>query len=162
VNESVSMSTDQNLTAANAVAQQLANPIGLIPLVVGLGAGFYLLWFMRRRWSAQHWPTTQAEILQSDLEEDADGFAPRVEYSYEVNGIRYLGERLDFHTVNRTTDTEARKHLEPYPVRSIIPLYYNPQNPSDSVLNCRMSLWQPIFWICFRIFMILVGLDLLR
>ena len=143
-------------------AQPLANPIGLVPLVVGLGAGVYLLWFMRRRSAAQHWPTTQAEILQSGFEEDADGFAPRVEYTYEVNGMRYFGDRLYFHTVNRTTDAEARKHLEPYPVGSRVPLHYNPRNPSDSVLNCRMPLWLPIFWICFSVFMILVGFDLIR
>ena len=79
-----------------------------------ISIGFVLLgaWSLYRAYApriksqkAINWPTTEAEILETDIEEDrvrsATGkaniaFTPTVRYTYLVNGTRYEGNRITF------------------------------------------------------------------
>ncbi|MGF1657057.1 MAG: DUF3592 domain-containing protein, partial [Verrucomicrobiales bacterium] len=108
------------------------------------------------------WSTTTGIILESHLDEDSDGFVPRVAYQYSVEGERYMNARLYFHTCNSDSERGAEKHLFSYPLGKPVKIFYNTKNPSDSVLDRKMPMWLPLFWLFSTVFFILVGIESLR
>jgi hypothetical protein len=54
-----------------------------------------------------------------------------VEYNYQINGQNYTGTLPAFYTVMYP---ETLEFADQYPVNSDIKIYYNPKNPSESVL----------------------------
>ncbi len=135
---------------------------GLITIVLGLGSGAYLLWSLIRQHASKRWATTRGEILESNIEEDSDGWAPHVRYAYDVERKHYVNDRLYFHLSNRSTERDARKHLSPYPVGKTVTVYYNPRKPEEAVLDRQMPLWLPLFWLFFASFMLVVGVAMWR
>lgn len=135
---------------------------GLISIAVGLASGVYLLWTLIRQRASKRWPATRGEILESGIEEDSDGWAPHVRYAYAVGGKHYANERLYFHLATRSTEHDARRHLTPYPVGKTVSIYYNPLKPEDAVLDTRMPLWLPLFWLIFTTLMLVVGVEMWR
>ena len=105
---------------------------------------------------------TAGIILESCLDEDSDGYVPRVAYEYAVEGERYTNDRLYFHTCNGDSEQAAVKHISAYPVGERVNVYFNVRNPRDSVLDRHMPVWLPIFWLFFALFFILVGIAFLR
>jgi len=131
-----------------------------ISLALGLCSGAYLVWILVRHSRSKSWSSTPGEVLESNIEEDSDGWAPRVRYSFEVMGRRYTNDRLYFHIPPRTLyERGAEAHLVPYPVGKQIDVYYNPQNPQDAVLDRRMPFWLPVFWVCFTALLLGIGLE---
>ena len=129
----------------------------IICIVLALGSAVYLLRTLIRQHASKRWPTTPGEILESHLEEDSDGWCPNVRYVYVVNRKRHLTGRLYFFLSNSSTEREAGKHISPYPVGKSVTVYYNPRKPEDAVLDRRMPLWWPLFWLFFSLFMLVVG-----
>lgn len=134
---------------------------GILSIFFGLCSGVYLLRSLIRRRASQNWPTTTGTILESSLDEDSDGYAPHVAYAYAVAGKRYTNDRIYFHTSQSGTKHAAQKHLSAYPMGTRVDVYFNPQNPHDSVLNRHMPIWLPVFWLFFALFLVLVGILLL-
>lgn len=130
---------------------------GLISIVIGLGSGLYLLWTLRRQHLSKRWSTTTGEVLESNLEEDSDGWCPHVRYEYTVERKRYVSERLYFYSVNGSTKRDANKHLSPYAVGKTVTIYYDPVKPEEAVLNKHIPLWQHFFWLFFASFLLVVG-----
>lgn len=128
-----------------------------ICIVLGLSSGIYLLWALIRQHASKRWPTTTGEILESNLEEDSDGWGPYVRYAYAVKGTN---DRLYFYLSNRSSEQDAKKHLSPYPIGKAVTIYYNPQKPEEAVLDRRMPLWWPLFWFCFTSFLLVVGVGM--
>jgi hypothetical protein len=135
---------------------------GLISIVLGLSSGAYLLWTLIRQHASKRWLTTTGEILESNLEQDSDGWCPNVRYVYAVDRKHYANGRLYFFLSNGSTQRDAKKHLLPYPVGKTVSVYYNPRKPEDAVLDRRMSLWRPLFWLFFASFMLIAGVALWR
>ncbi len=142
---------------------QLSSQIaGLISIVLGLGSGTYLLWTLIRQHASNRWSTTTGEILESNLEEDSDGWGPHVRYLYAVEGKRYANDRLYVYLSNRSTEQDAKRHLSPYPVGKTVTIYYNPAKPEEAVLDRRVPLWRPLFWLFFTSFLLVVGAEILN
>jgi Protein of unknown function (DUF3592) len=135
---------------------------GFIAIVIGVCSGAYLVWSLIVQRGSKRWLQTTGEMLESNVEEDSDGWRPRVRYSYVVQGKRYANERLYFHLSNSSTERAATKHLSPYPVGKTVPVYYNPRHPEDAVLDRRMPFWLPLFWLFFASFMLAIGVKMWR
>ena len=135
---------------------------GLVSIVLGLGSGAYLLYTLIRQHASKRWPKTTGEVLESQLEEDADGWGPYVRYGYSVKEKHYVNDRLYFYLSNRSTEHEARKHLLPYPVGKVVTIYYNPRSPANAVLDRRMPLWRPLFWLFFASFWLVAAAAMLH
>jgi len=84
-------------------------------------------------------------VLACDLKEhsDSDGATYRVEaaYAYEVNGVRYTGDRVSLHSgsdnigrFHQRTYGELRRRMER---KEPVPCWVNPDDPSDAVLIRR-------------------------
>jgi hypothetical protein len=63
-------------------------------------------------------------------------YYPRVVYSYEVAGQPYSSHRVTFGAIRPSKQAAAaEKALERYPVGSQVTVYYNPAQPSETVLE---------------------------
>ena len=79
---------------------------------------------------------------------------PVVQYSYQVGGRSYQGSRIA--PGPEVGGTGAGKIIERYPVNSQVTVYYNPQNPSDAVLETKApSQW--IMWLVLVIINVMLG-----
>lgn len=118
-------------------------------LLSGAVAG-WLGWIcFRLRWS-RSWPTVEGRIVRSEIriEDDDSGdpsirmFAPRVEYSYCVDGREYCGSQVAFWEVSASTKAAVEDPGKRFPIGSTVAVFYNPMWPADSLLDsARPTGW---------------------
>ena len=107
------------------------------------------------------WVSTEGTIIGSSLQElpipekkSHDTLSPDIVYEYQVpNGRIYFSNRissLDNEIFPRISENyyagtyeELRKYLSKYQVGTKVPVYYNPQKPSESVID--NGLKAPVF-----------------
>jgi hypothetical protein len=137
----------------------LANPKHA-PFVTALtGFGLVVLLFAaaftKMVWQAASWPIAPGRIISSNVEsylDDTDGpprtqYRARVLYTYEVHGRQYTGDRLSLGlTISGTLSRLAQRTASRYPVGHSVDVYYNPDNPSDSLLHPH-SRWHYLLWL---------------
>ena len=117
--------------------------------VVTLAVGTGLILLSRRNKKkaeiSQSWPTTGGKVVLSEIREststDDDGytsttFFPRVEFSYTVAGQIYESKKLSFGGVMANSNpAKAQETIDKYPVGSSVTVYYNPEKPSEGVIE---------------------------
>jgi len=126
--------------------------IGLFVLVfVGLGIFLILRSKRDKAKAAQslNWPSAVGKVLESRMIEststDSDGdssttYRPHVQYEYEVMGTSYTGDKIKVGMVVSTSAVKkVQETLARYPVGSAVKVYYDPNNPADSVLEQKAS-----------------------
>jgi len=95
------------------------------------------------------WPTAEATITESKVDEFLkisrrgadDEYKPRITYTYEVDGIPFESERIDYYEVAGTTNADdAQALLKEFPVGSKTKAYYKPDQPSFALLKPGMDL----------------------
>ena len=151
------LSSDRSFTRME-LSPQIAS---LVCIFIGLSSAAYLVWTLLRQHASNNWPTATGEIIESQLEEDSDGWGPRVRYEYTVESKRYSSDRLYFYVSNSGTAQNAKKHISPYPVGKKIMVYYNPHRREDAVLDRRVPLWRPLFFVLFTAFFLIAGVEMI-
>jgi len=120
---------------------------------------------------AQSWPTVKGRVLTSEVVEDryrdpmgqaTIAFIPSVVYEYNVEGQPYTGKNVIFGQTNYDYIVASRI-CDKFAVDSTPEVYYNPLNPSESVLVPKStegmrSLVPGIFFIISGIIVGLVGI----
>jgi hypothetical protein len=114
-----------------------------------------IIFFMRRRMAAiTQWPSTLGAVNASYLErrsssEGGSTNYPVVQYSYQVGGRAYQGMKIA--PGPEVGGTGAGKVVERYPPGAQVMVFYNPQNPSDAVLETKAPA-QWIMWLILIVF----------
>ena len=138
----------------------------LFPLSFGFGSMIFLgvgLWMINKGMQSENWDKGMATITSSEIEKteskskDAQGFTQtsisygvRVKYSYKVKGSNYEGNTVGFGTMSHNERSDAQEELNSYPKGKTIDVYYDPENPSDSVLN------KGVFWQMYIVIVVMV------
>lgn len=131
---------------------------GLIFLCAGLGIAGNGLYEITQATASQDWPTTEATVTHSVIDENYDsdngGYSYRanVSYQYAVNDIRYTSRRIKFGEVGTGDPSNARYFTDRFPVNQQVRVYYDPSNPGNAVLmpGVHTSTWfKPIFGAIF-------------
>lgn len=123
----------------------------LILNVIFLG----ILFFMRRRMAVvSQWPSTMGTVMMSTIDwrsssESGSTAYPVVQYSYQVNGQAYQSTKLA--PGPEVGGTGAQKVVSKYPAGAQVMVFYDPQNPSDAVLE-RKAPAQWLLWLMLIIF----------
>jgi hypothetical protein len=135
---------------------ELLLTIGIIGFVlVILNAIFIgILFFMRRRMATvSQWPSTMGTVLNSYLERRRSNNGstnyPVVQYSYQVGGRTYQSSKLA--PGPEVGGTGAGRVVARYPAGAQVMVFYDPQNPSDAVLE-RKAPAQWLFVLILVIF----------
>jgi hypothetical protein len=114
-----------------------------------------IIFFMRRRMAAvKQWPSTMGTVIASYLERRSSsesGYTnyPAVQYSYQVSGQPYQGAKIA--PGPEVGGTGAGKVVARYPAGAQVMVFYNPQNPSDAVLETKAPA-QWIMWLILIVF----------
>ncbi len=92
--------------------------------------------------ASQSWMPTTGKVLKSRVEVSGGDYThvkPRVIYEYDVNGQTYQNDIIkasDRILVIQTRGSrEAYDTVDRYPEGAVVTVYYNPQNPSQAVLE---------------------------
>lgn len=113
---------------------------------------------------ARDWPVAKGLVLESEVVEErlrnATGqatisFVPQISYEYVVNGEKLTGSRVTFGSITFDYQT-ALEICESFPVEKTTNVYYNPKDPSDSVLAPKSK--SGLRSIVPGVFFILVGI----
>ena len=137
----------------NAVPLIFALVCGGFFALVSLGGGAGLLiWGQRSRRKAQasqSWPSISGEIVQAEVRtsttHDDEGnveysYYPSVTYAYSVEGKPYSSSQIAFGgTIGYNQRAKAEAKLNDYPVGKPVTVYYNPEKPSEAVLERQAS-----------------------
>ncbi|MCC6146131.1 MAG: DUF3592 domain-containing protein [Anaerolineaceae bacterium] len=117
----------------------------LIILAAGGGLVFFNLRSHRKAELSRDWPGVQGKVTVSTVREtsstDDDGYAstyyhPKVEFEYEVGGQTHTGKHVSFGgSTGYGHPAQAKAKLEHYPVGALVQVYYNPERPSEAVLE---------------------------
>jgi hypothetical protein len=92
---------------------------------------------------------TMSRIEQRSSSDSGYTDYPVVQYSYQVGEQSYQGMKLA--PGPEVGGTGARKIIERYPAGAQVMVFYNPQNPSDAVLE-RKAPAQWLMWLLLIIF----------
>ena len=103
---------------------------------------------------AAKWPTTMGTILISTLESRRTNSGrhaqyPVVLYSYQAGGRSYQGNRIA--PSPEVGGTGAPKRLVGYETGAQVTVFYNPNDPSDAVLETKVS---SLFWLWFALILV--------
>lgn len=132
-------------------------PVGIIVLVLFILNAVFLtiIFFMRRRMATvSQWPSTMGSVIASRLEQRSSsegGYTnyPVVQYSYQVSGQAYQSYKLA--PGPEVGGTGAGKVVARYPVGAQVMVFYNPQNPSEAVLETKAPA-QWLMWLMLILF----------
>jgi hypothetical protein len=136
------------------LAPRLPNPDRSLFVILCAGMGLAVLVFAFALWrqarASQNWAAADGVVLSAQAEEYRDWvtshersytrtmFRPLVIYMFFVDGQRYLSSRVRFGMeVSWSKAGLLRTALEKYPEESPVTVYYDPLNPSESVLERR-------------------------
>jgi len=130
--------------------------IAAIVLVLFLLNAIFLgvIFFMRRRMATvSQWPSTMGTVMMSRVESrsSSDGYTdyPVVQYSYQVGGQAYQSYKLA--PGPEVGGTGAGKVVARYPAGAQVMVFYNPQNPSEAVLETKAPA-QWLMWLMLILF----------
>ena len=93
---------------------------------------------------SRSWPTASGTVQDSGMEShqsrDEDGdikttYGATIQYKYTVDGQEFVGDRRTFSNVRTSSVRNTEKILERYPLGSSVDVFYDPDDPSSSVLE---------------------------
>jgi hypothetical protein len=102
-----------------------------------------IVWKTREVQRAALWPSAQGRIVCSQMravrrrrtgEATAAGNMPYIEYVYSAGGVEYRGHRIGIGDIS-TDSPQAQAALDCYPEGRTVPVYYNPADPGEAVLD---------------------------
>jgi len=127
---------------------KLAALFGATFLAIGVLLGSIGFKTVVRGLESVRWPHAEGLITLSEIEHHrstttSGGIAtftkrPNIHYNYQVGGVAYQGKRIYFIS-NGTGSAWVSTKLKRYPKNSRARVYYNPSNPSESVLEPGVS-----------------------
>jgi hypothetical protein len=113
-------------------------------LVPGLACTLFALRSLWTVVASRSWPTVEASVVRSTVTrfrgDSMSGgnrfYQPSIAYQYEIDGVTYVGTRLDWGRFG-TTREEAQRVADGYPFGQLVTAYYDPSRPHRSVIEPR-------------------------
>ncbi len=97
--------------------------------------------------AARSWPTAQGKILSAKVEvhhgDDGSTYSAEFTYEYSVKGNRYQNNRYNFFSVSGRRK-RAKALVDEHPVGSTTEIFYDPQDPQNSVMSLALGWWLAI------------------
>ncbi len=118
---------------------------GLIVAAAFLGIGYLVAFVFGKpilddAWASSEWPSVAGTIKESEVRQERhEGklhHSAGIHYEYQIDGQTLGGDTVWFGGNFSSTDSgSARKTVNRYPVGEQVDVYYNPEDPTNSVLE---------------------------
>jgi len=121
-------------------------PISVVVMPIPVVIAAIVIWKSIQAWRAAKWPEAQARIVQSRvaLERRRAGSnvgsvknKALVVYEFRVDGKTIRGKRIG---VGAEPMETVGQTLKRFPVGAMVPVYYDPRNPNNCLLDRSMSV----------------------
>ena len=113
-------------------------------LIIGIIVGGVLLWRLLKGLKAKHWPTAPGLVIDSQVtteygyDDEGDqtvNYDAAISYRYEVGGYAHTGNRRSFTAVRPSSMKAAQKIVDQYAVGTSVKVFYQLDEPDESVLE---------------------------
>lgn len=136
----------------------------LVFLSVGVGFGYREVNQCRR---VQTWIGVPAKIVSCRLKSHTSHgkhgshttWSPDVRFTYSVGGVDYTGDKLSNISVSSSDRRAQQAKADRYRPGTKVTVYYNPENPSESVIERITEV--PLFMIGFFSLFAIIGASML-
>ena len=138
----------------------------LIPLIfIIIGVVLLIPYFrsLAKMRASQAWSTVQGTVVESRVgrsaSTDSEGevsysYYPEIRYQYQVMGNEYQGDKISFSPKISSIRSWAERVIAKYPTGANVTIYYQPDNPSNAVLERSVSRVMLVLGIIF----VLIGI----
>lgn len=140
-------------TSSNLALQIVGLICGGIFILVFLGGGGYLIYRSiqdrKKAKASLNWPSTQGRVVESRVVEsrstDSDGdtsttYRPYIKYEYQVVGTTFTSDKLAIGPAVSTSNyRKSEEKVRRMPVGAAVTVFYNPDDPTDAVLEQRSN-----------------------
>ena len=111
----------------------------------GLGLIGFNIWLRQKAAQTAQWANTQGVIVESFVDDsDSDSIAPRLVYTYQVNGQTLRGWRVSY-ALRGANRRAVEEIVARYPSGKKVLVFYDPNAPASAVLeNTPPASWLPI------------------
>jgi len=145
-------------------APKVMGPVFTLLGCILLGVGVHNI---RGAEESKSWPTVEGEITTAEvLDKRKPGerhstYKARIEYQYSVEGVAHSGDRVSFAGDVSSSNRGAASELTArYREGSKVAIYYDPEDPSDSVLEPGMTAMVYLFPAIGGLFLV-IGVGIL-
>jgi hypothetical protein len=112
--------------------------VGAIVLMWGISSS-------QSAFKSQGWPSvsgwvTDARISSSTSSKGSTTFSAKITYTYTLNGQVYKSSRVSFGDVSTSNSGDAQRIVSRYSTGTTVSVYYNPVDPSQTVLETGFSV----------------------
>lgn len=125
----------------------------IVILLIGCAAGLAIIGYslkpMRDARKAKTWPMIEATVVRSDVREvvgrtkksgtnrseSVTRYQADVVYEYTVSGVKHTASRIDYTYHAYPAPDDLAPVLARFPEGATIRVYYNPDEPSDAVIE---------------------------
>jgi len=115
----------------------------------GVGAIVFSFHPLENLKDSETWQTTDAVITSSEIQKNETRkktpgsstyktritYQPKVTFIYTIDGKEYRGDRINFSYQSYSDIKEAKEIQGSYPVDKEISVFYNPEDPAESVVS---------------------------
>jgi hypothetical protein len=126
--------------------------VGIFILIFG-GGGVFLIYkyfkLKQTQQASQTWPSTAGQVTEVGVDRnrhtDSDDdtyytYAPRVVYTYQVNGQAFTSKNLTFGFQDSSrSQSKAQTAAARFAPGQAVTVFYNPANPAEAALERRTS-----------------------
>ncbi len=92
-----------------------------------------------QQYQSCHYAVTTGKITRSEVKSHSGRkggttYEAVINYSFKLGGQTYAGQRLRYNKGMQTGSSSASDIVAEHPMGAMVPVYYNPENPQDSLL----------------------------
>lgn len=135
----------------------------VVLILLGLFFIFHGIKYIRKGNAIQNWRRTVGYVtsVRIELETTSEGsscFKPVVEYTYVVDGKEFNHNRRCLVENSYASRKTAENILSRYPVREEVPVYVDPTNPKECLLEKSLSIVSICLTLGFGSLLLFLGL----
>jgi len=117
------------------------NFFGIILMLGGMAMIVRWVYLMYRAIHSKNWPSNFGTITSSEIVRvGRSSWLPKITYKYSANEEEFEGKRIRLSSSSCSMQCLAQKVLDNYPLNSPVSVFYNPNNPKDSVLSPGVTM----------------------
>lgn len=138
----------------------------IMPIFAIVGILLAVLWGIptaRNATKSQQWPSVEGSITLSEMgtnydsDDDSVTYSAKVLYTYSAGGTERTGSTVAFGDYGSSDPTHAGGIVNRYPAGSKVLVYYDPNNPSNSVLEPGAT-WSSFVGVIAGIVFLAIGI----
>ena len=120
---------------------QIIGTIVVCLIFIGIGLFLFIrgLALYRRAKESSHWLYVKGQVAATELDRKSDGeggweYYPMITYTYSIDGQQYESQRIIFGGPVGTSKFLAEEELSRYWPGKKVNVYYDPEDPAQTVL----------------------------